>query len=122
MSDVLQPGRLARRVVLRRALGAGVGGVIAAVGMRVSRADDGTKVVIGNFAFVPPLLRVKAGTTVTWVNRDDIPHSIVCPPLSVHSHPMDSDESFTFRFEKAGVYNYVCGLHPFMHGQVVVSA
>ncbi len=122
MSDFLQPGLLARRVVLRRALGAGAGAVVAAVGMRVSRADDGTKVVIGNFAFGPPMLRVKAGTTVTWVNHDDIPHSIVCPPLSLHSHPMDTDESFSFTFAKAGVYNYLCGLHPFMHGQVVVSA
>jgi plastocyanin len=122
MSDFLQPGLLARRVVLRRVLGAGAGAVVAAVGMRVSRADDGTKVVIGNFAFGPPMLRVKAGTTVTWVNHDDIPHSIVCPPLSVHSHPMDTDESFSFTFAKAGVYNYLCGLHPFMHGQVVVSA
>ncbi|MGA3401282.1 MAG: cupredoxin domain-containing protein [Acetobacteraceae bacterium] len=122
MADVLQPGRLARRVVLRRALGAGVGAVVAAVGMRASNADDGTKVVIGNFAFVPPTLRVKAGTTVTWVNQDDIPHSIVCPPLQVRSHPMDTDESFSFTFAKPGVYNYLCGLHPFMHGQVVVSA
>jgi plastocyanin len=122
MSDFSQPGLLARRVVLRRVLGAGAGAVVAAVGMRVSRADDGTKVVIGNFAFGPPMLRVKAGTTVTWVNHDDIPHSIVCPPLSVHSHPMDTDESFSFTFAKAGVYNYLCGLHPFMHGQVVVSA
>jgi plastocyanin len=122
MSDVMQPGQLARRVVLRRALGAGVGAVVAAVGMRVSRADDGTKVTIGNFAFAPPTLRVKAGTTVTWKNGDDIPHSIVCPPLSVHSHPMDTDESFSYTFAKPGVYNYLCGLHPFMHGQVVVSA
>ena len=121
MSDVSQPGRLARRVVLRRALGAGVGGLIAAVAARASRADDGTKITIGNFAFVPPMLQVKAGTTVTWVNRDDIPHSIVCPPLQLHSHPMDTDESFSFRFDKPGVYNYLCGLHPFMHGQVVVS-
>jgi plastocyanin len=121
MLDVSQPGRLARRVVLRRALGAGVGGLIAAVAARASRADDGTKITIGNFAFVPPMLQVKAGTTVTWVNRDDIPHSIVCPPLQLHSHPMDTDESFSFRFDKPGVYNYLCGLHPFMHGQVVVS-
>ena len=122
MSDVLQPGRLARRVVLRRALGAGAGGVIAALGMRATRADDGTKVTIGNFAFVPPTLRVKAGTTVTWTNGDDIPHSIVCPPLSVHSHPMDTNETFSYTFAKAGTYNYFCGLHPFMHGQVVVTA
>ena len=61
MSEVLQPGRLARRVVLRRALGAGAGAVVAAVGMRASRADDGTKVTIGNFAFVPPMLRDQGG-------------------------------------------------------------
>lgn len=121
MSDVLQPGRLARRVVLRRALGAGAGALVAAVGLKAVRADDGTEVVIGNFAFVAPLLRVKAGTTVTWVNQDDIPHSIVCPPLQVHSHPMDTDETFSYTFAKAGVYDYICGLHPFMHGQVVVS-
>jgi plastocyanin len=121
MPQVLQPSRLTRRVVLRRTLGAGAGGVIAAVGMRVSRADNGLRVVVGNFAFVPPMLRVKAGTTVTWVNQDDIPHSIVCPPLSVHSHPMDTNESFSYTFTKAGVYNCLCGLHPFMHGQVVVS-
>jgi plastocyanin len=122
MSDVLQPGRLARRVVLRRAAGAGVGGLIAAIGVRVSRADDGGKITVDNFAFVPPVLRVKAGTTVTWTNHDDIPHSIVCPALKVHSHPMDSDESFSFTFTQAGTFTYVCGLHPFMHGQVEVAA
>jgi plastocyanin len=116
MSGILQPGRLARRVVLRRAVGAGVGAAIAAVGMRVSLADDGTKVTIGNFAFVPTTLRVQAGTRVTWVNQGDFPHSIVCPPLSVHSHPTDTDESFSYTFVKPGVYNYLCGLHPFMHG------
>ena len=67
MSEVSRPGQLlARRVVLRRALGAGAGAVVAAVGMLASRADDGTKVTIGNFAFVPPTLRIRAGTTVTW--------------------------------------------------------
>jgi plastocyanin len=122
MSDVLQPGRLARRVVLRRAAGAGVGALIAAIGVRVSRADDGGKITVDNFAFVPPVLRVKAGTTVTWTNHDDIPHSIVCPALKVHSHPMDSDESFSFTFTQAGTFTYVCGLHTFMHGQVEVAA
>ena len=122
MSDVLQPGRLARRVVLRRAAGAGVGGLIAAIGARVSRADDGGKITVDNFAFVPPVLRVKAGTTVTWTNHDDIPHSIVCPALKVHSHPMDTDKSFSFTFTQAGTFTYVCGLHPFMHGQVEVAA
>jgi plastocyanin len=105
-------------VVLRRALGDGFGAVVAAVGMRISRADDGSTVVVDNFAFVPNLSRVKAGTTVTWTNHDDIPH---IPALNVHSHPMDADESFSYAFAKPGVYNYLCGLHPFVHGQVVVS-
>jgi len=125
MSEVPQPGRLARRAVLRRALGLGVGtgvGVIAAMGMRVVHAADGVEVKIDNFAFAPVMLQVKAGATVTWLNHDDIPHSIVCPSLSVHSHPIDSDERFSFTFEKAGVYNYICGLHPHMHGLVVVSS
>lgn len=128
MLDILQPGRLARRAVLRRALGLGVGvgvGVIAAMGLRVSQAADGdswAEVKIDNFAFAPVMPRVKAGATVTWVNHDDIPHSIVCPALNLHSHPLDTDEKFSFTFVKAGVYNYICGLHPHMHGMVVVSA
>jgi len=123
MLEVLQPGRLARRSVLRRALGIGGGAaVIAAMGMRVTRAADGVEVKIDNFAFAPVLVRVKAGATVTWVNHDDIPHSIVCPVMKVHSHPMDTDGTFSITFDKAGIYNYICGLHPHMHGQVVVSA
>jgi plastocyanin len=121
MLDVLQPGRLARRVVLRRALGAGVGGVIAAMGMRVSRAANGSQIVVDNFSFAPAILHVKPGTTVTWVNHDDIPHSILCQTLNVHSHPMDTDESFSYTFAQAGTFDYICGIHPHMHGQVVVS-
>ena len=89
---------------------------------RASSADSGTSVVVDNFAFVPSMLRVKAGTTVTWTNHDDIPHSIVCPALNVHSHPMDTNDTFSYTFAKAGQFTYVCGLHPFMHGQVVVTA
>ena len=62
---------------------------------------------------------MKAGTTVTWVNHDDIPHSIVCPDLKVQSHPLDTDDTFSYKFEQPGTYDYICGLHPHMHGQVV---
>ena len=64
---------------------------------------------------------MKVGTTVTWLNHDDIPHSIVCPALKVTSHPLDTDDSFAYKFEQAGTYDYLCGLHPHMHGQVVVG-
>ena len=80
------------------------------------------EIIVDNFTFSPTPLTVKAGTTVTWVNHDDIPHSIVCPALKVKSHPMDTDETFAYRFEQAGTYDYICGLHPHMHGQVVVAA
>ena len=122
MSDVLQPGQLARRAVLRRVLGIGAGVAVAAIGARISHADDGTNVRVDNFTFVPPVLHVKAGTTVTWTNHDDIPHSIVVPTLNVRSHPMDTDGTFSLKFEQAGSYNYLCGLHPFMHGTVEVAA
>jgi plastocyanin len=122
MSEILQPGHLARRAVLRRALGAGIGGVIAVIAMRAQSADSGSQVTIDNFTFTPALLPVKVGTMVTWVNHDDIPHSILCQSLNVHSHALDTDQSFSYTFATAGTFDYVCGIHPHMHGQVVVSA
>jgi plastocyanin len=116
MNEKLGPGGLARRLLLSRVLGAGV---VMAIGTRVAAAD--VQVMIDNFTFSPTPLMVKAGTTVTWVNHDDIPHSIVCPMLSVHSHPMDTEDTFAHKFEQAGTYEYMCGLHPHMRGQVVVS-
>src|ERR1700739_4576560 len=121
MTDVLEPGRLARRTVLRRAAGAGIGALVAAVAVRVSNAADSSKITVDNFTFVPPVLHVKTGSTITWTNHDDIPHSIVCPALSVRSHPMDTNDSFSFTFTQAGTFTYLCGLHPFMHGQVEVA-
>jgi plastocyanin len=76
---------------------------------------------IDNFKFGPLQLTVDKGTAVTWTNQDDIPHSIVLTALGVHSKVMDTDQGFTYQFDKAGTYSYVCGLHPFMHGQVVVK-
>ena len=121
MSELFEPGLVARRVVLRRALGLGVAGVAAAAFARSAQAVDAVEIVVDNFAFKPQMLRVKLGTAITWVNHDDIPHSIVCPSMNIHSHPMDTNESFSFTFTKAGFYNYICGLHPHMHGQIVVS-
>jgi plastocyanin len=117
MIETLEPGGIARRLLLRRVLGAGM---VIAIGSRTAKAAD-AEVVIDNFTFAPTPLKVKVGATVTWVNHDDIPHSLVCPDLKVHSHPLDTDDTFAFKFEQAGTYDYVCGLHPHMHGQVVVE-
>jgi plastocyanin len=74
-----------------------------------------------NFKFGPNPLTISQGTEVTWTNHDDIPHSIVLNALGVHSKAMDTDGKFTYKFDKAGTYFYVCGLHPFMQAKVVVK-
>ncbi len=118
MNERLEPGGMARRLLLHRVLGTGI---VVVIGSRMSAAAANAQVTIDNFSFSPTPLNVKVGTTVTWLNRDDIPHSIVCPTLEVHSHPMDTDEKFAYKFEKAGTYDYLCGIHPHMHGQIVVT-
>jgi plastocyanin len=82
-----------------------------------------TEVKIDNFSFTPTTLTVAAGTTVTWTNRDDIPHTVVSAddPKAFKSKVMDTDEKFSFTFTKAGTYTYFCSVHPKMTGTVVVK-
>jgi plastocyanin len=85
-----------------------------------ARSDVSAQLTIDNFKFGPDRLTVAKGTEVTWTNQDDIPHSIVLTALGVRSKVLDTDKAFTYQFDKTGTFSYVCGLHPFMHGQVVV--
>ena len=81
------------------------------------------KVSIENFVFEPKDLVVTAGTTVTWVNADDVPHTVTStasPPL-FDSRTLRADGTFSFEFKAAGTYNYFCKAHPYMTGKVVVS-
>ena len=86
-----------------------------------ARSDNAAQLKIDNFKFGPEKLTVAKGTEVTWTNQDDIPHSILLTALGVRSPVLDTDKAFTYKFDKAGTFSYVCGLHPFMHGQVVVK-
>jgi plastocyanin len=86
-----------------------------------ARSDGGGQIKIDNFTFTPAKLLVGKGTEVTWTNQDDIPHTIVLTAIGVRSKALDTDKAFTYRFDKAGTFSYVCGLHPQMHGQVVVK-
>jgi plastocyanin len=79
-----------------------------------------TNVMIDNFTFQPAELTVKVGTTVTWTNRDDIPHTVVSAG-KFRSKTMDTDDSFTFTFTAAGDYKYFCSLHPHMTGMIKVE-
>jgi amicyanin len=80
------------------------------------------EVKIDNFTFAPPTLTVAAGTTVTWVNRDDIPHTVVSEDKSTFkSKALDTDDSYSYTFTKPGTYNYFCSIHPKMVAKVVVQ-
>jgi len=81
----------------------------------------GDAVAIDNFAFVPTTLTVAAGSTVTWTNRDEEPHTVVANDGSFHSPGMGSQATFSYRFATAGTFDYICSIHPFMHATVVVT-
>ena len=85
-------------------------------------APPETTVSIDNFTFKPNVLTIKAGTIVTFVNHDDIPHSIVDSAGKFKSKVLDTDESFKMTFDTAGDVGYFCGLHPHMTGRIVVAA
>lgn len=76
---------------------------------------------IANFTFKPETVTVPVGTKLVWENNDDIPHSIVEATGKFHSVALDTDDKFSFTFDKPGTYEYFCGLHPFMKGKVVVA-
>jgi plastocyanin len=79
------------------------------------------EVKIDNFSFGPAALTVLVGATVTWTNRDDIPHTVVSTEGAFKSKVLDTDEKFSFTFSKAGTYPYFCSIHPKMTGKVIVQ-
>jgi plastocyanin len=79
------------------------------------------EVKIDNFSFGPAAITVSVGTTVTWINRDDIPHTVVSTEKVFKSKVMDTDEKFSYTFTKPGEYPYFCSIHPKMTGKVVVQ-
>ncbi|HJZ66272.1 MAG TPA: cupredoxin family copper-binding protein [Candidatus Acidoferrum sp.] len=80
-----------------------------------------TEVKIDNFSFSPATLEIKAGSTVTWTNADDIPHTVVSNDKVFKSKVLDTDQKFSFTFDKPGTYPYFCSLHPKMTAKVVVQ-
>jgi amicyanin len=81
----------------------------------------GTPVSISNFAMEPATLTVAAGTTVTWTNHDDEPHTVVAKDGSFHSPAIDTNATYSFTFATPGTYDYICSIHPFMTATVVVT-
>ena len=95
--------------------------IAAAILLRLGGAHaEETMVMIDNFTFEPKALTVKVGTTVTWKNRDDIPHLVVSAG-KFRSKTLDTDDAFSFTFTSAGDYTYFCSLHPHMTGTIKVE-
>ena len=112
-----------RSVIAAAIFGAIVGSGLAG-GVLVARAQTSSSAVaIHNFTFGPQTLTVKAGTTVTWTNKDDIPHGIASDNNAfAKSKALDTDDSYSFTFTTPGTYKYFCYVHPHMTGTIVVQA
>jgi amicyanin len=107
-----------RAVVVAMLLGPLAGALLA---FGAVAAEEPNAVAIDNFTFGPKELTVPVGTTVKWLNRDDIPHNIVEKNKAFRSKALDTDDSYSFTFASAGTYDYFCGLHPQMQGKIIVK-
>ena len=106
-------------VMIAIALTIGIAPSVATAGTETPSATADVK--IDNFTFEPQTITVKAGTTITWTNRDDIPHTVVSTDLVFKSKPLDTDQTFTFTLAKPGTYPYFCSIHPKMTGKIIVQ-
>jgi plastocyanin len=77
-------------------------------------------VQIDNFSFTPQTLTVRAGTIVTWINKDDVPHTITSDDKKFKSRVLDTDERFSYTFSAPGTNSYFCSVHPHMTGKIIV--
>ena len=83
--------------------------------------DAASQVMIDNFVYSPVPLTVKVGTTVTWINHDDIPHTVDSTQGKFKSAALDTDDKFEFQFKEAGEYPFFCRIHPKMTGKIIVQ-
>jgi plastocyanin len=110
-----------RGLIVAAALGAAAAPLLAAAVLSAQGESMRAAVGIDNFTFTPQRLTVKAGATITWVNKDDIPHAIAAVNRLFKSKALDTDDSYSFKFITPGTYEYFCSLHPHMTGTIVVE-
>jgi plastocyanin len=110
---------LDRALVVALLLGPVIGALLA---FGAVAAQDATNVItIDNFTFSPRELTVAVGTTIKWVNHDDIPHTVVEKQTTFRSRLLDTDDAYSYTFTSAGAFDYFCGLHPHMVGQIIAK-
>ena len=110
-----------RALAIAMLLGPAVGAMVAFGTIAAEEAKDTNVVTIDNFSFGPGELNVAAGTTVKFINHDDIPHSVVENNKAFRSKALDTDDSYSYTFASAGTFSYFCGLHPKMVGKIIVK-
>ena len=119
-------GRLAAVVLLMSACGGSSGAMVMPAGGGPAPASNvpahTDHVQITNFAFAPAAITVVAGATVTWTNEDTTQHDVFAPPVGLKSSVLNQNDSYAHTFSSPGTYRYICSIHPFMHGTVVVTS
>ena len=99
-----------------------VSGAIGRPSVTAAQEKPATNAVtIDNFSFGPMELTIPAGTEVTWINRDDIPHVIMSVDHKFRSRALDTDDKYSFKFQDPGTYEYFCAVHPKMTGKIIVK-
>jgi plastocyanin len=111
-----------RKITRAPCVAAMLAGLLTATGSLPAFAAQDSVVQIDNFTFAPQRLTVKSGSAVTWVNGDDIPHTVASTTKLFKSQALDTKDQFSFIFTTPGVYEYFCSLHPHMTGTIVVEA
>ena len=113
---------LLRSALIAAVLGAATAAMLVEVVLPAWAQTAASAVAIDNFTFGPQKLTIKAGTTITWMNKDDIPHTVTSKTALFRSKALDTDDKFSFTFATPGTYAYFCSLHPMMTGTIVVEA
>jgi plastocyanin len=96
-------------------------GLAATMGPISAWAAEQPRITIKDFMYMPMSLTVKAGTTVTWVNMDDEPHNVISDAGLFRSGGFDTDETYSYKFDKPGTYHITCSIHPRMVATIVVE-
>ncbi len=115
-------GTTLRNALIAAALGAAMAPLVAAIVLPAGAQNAPVAVGVDNFTFNPQTVTVKAGATVTWTNKDDIPHTVAAVNRQFKSKALDTGDAYSFTFTTPGTYAYFCSLHPHMTGTIVVEA
>jgi amicyanin len=113
-------------IVVGTATAAPTPGAAAPASVVAERVMPGTSaaseaVIIQNFAFSPATVTIKVGTTLTWTNRDQDPHTVSATSGAFHSPTLSTGQSYQYTFTTPGRFDYLCTIHPFMTATVVVT-